>query len=76
MSKYDIEQLRSVLERRGARFSRVNKEIDMSRPRTGVVGIDTLGKLQYMNKLGYDIVLPDYKFKSFRGNVGGGIRND
>lgn len=44
------------LERRGVRFDRVRKEADASR--LDVVGIKTLGRLDFLNGQGYTIFLP------------------
>lgn len=64
--KYEIDEVRSMLEKRGARFRQ--KEIDMTRPRAGVVGIDSLGKLNYFSQLGYLISLPEVQMKkNYRG---------
>lgn len=62
---YEMEELRNILERRGARFR--NNEIDATRMKAGVVGIDTLGKLEYFSKNGYIVTLPDYKKGRYRG---------
>lgn len=65
--KYDMEELRATLERRGARFNNSDKKIDATRMKAGIVGIDTLGKLEYFAGNGYTVLLPEWKHAGYRG---------
>lgn len=68
--KYEPEEIRTMLERRGARFSRNDKEIDASRMRAGVVGINSLGLLERMRDLGYRVILPEVEYSPKKGYRG------
>ena len=54
--KYEVEGVVHKLSRRGVKFGKATKEADASR--LGVVGIDTLGKLDFLNSHGYTVYLP------------------
>lgn len=55
MAKYSEEDVVHILRRRGVKFGK--KEADASN--IGIVGINTLGKLDYlMNKHRYTVYLP------------------
>jgi hypothetical protein len=68
--KYELDEARTRLEKRGARFHKTDKEIDMSRPKVGVVGIGSLGILEYFKKSGYSIVLPAVEYRPSKGYRG------
>ena len=55
------------MERRGARFNNSQKEINATRMKAGVVGIDTLGKLEYFAQNGYTVLLLEWNHRGYRG---------
>lgn len=68
---YELEEVIDQLRKRGARINQGNRSIDISRPNREI-GIDTLGKLDFIRKAGYSVTMPEYKFEVFSGNVGAG----
>lgn len=68
--KQELEQVKAKLERRGARFNNAKKEVNMERPRAGIVGIDSLGLLNFMHDAGYDVILPVVEYSPKKGYKG------
>lgn len=68
--KYEFDEAKRKLERRGAKFDEAKKEIDMTRPKVGRVGINTLGMLEYFKKQNYRVMLPEVEYRPKKGYKG------
>jgi hypothetical protein len=66
--RHTVEQVVRDLTRVGVKFSRTEKEADASRMH--VVGIKTLGKLDFLNGQGYTVFLPTVDYDPSRGYKG------
>lgn len=66
--KYSVEQVVKDLGRVGVRFARVGKEADASFLK--VVGIGTLGKLDFLWGQGYSVILPVVEKRPSHGYKG------
>lgn len=64
--KLDIEDVQRMLEKRGIRINRSQKTVNASKPKAGVLGINTLGKLDFMRKQGFGVQMPEYKYFEVR----------
>ena len=66
--RHEVEQVVRDLSRLGVKFGRTEKEADASR--LNVVGIKTLGKLDFLNGQGYTVFLPTVEYDPKRGYKG------